>query len=187
MLISCRVSDKDAKEFATSRPDTLKTELMVEGMPESMNMYLLESPENFPIHFSTYIPVEMIIDTASFETGKAIHIIAAFGGRINKDARLTIFAFSPEINEEEARKITRQAGGNPVDSTGFSWAEAVYNLGEGRSGFLALGENEGQWFYLLATYPPVYADGMGPRIAMILDQWRWAENGKSLQRKATRE
>lgn len=185
LLISCGAKNEEQnitkpQAEITSRADTIKVSLRIEGMVESMQMYLVESPKDFPIQFSTYVPVEMVTETASLKDGKLINIMANFGGKLNKDARLTIFAFAEGSRIEKMAEIAQNYGAVPGDSTLHLWAEKLYDLRGETFGFLALSRKNDVWFYVLATYPPKYADGMVPRINLILEKWHWAD-GKLLK------
>lgn len=164
----------------TARPDTIETEIALEGMAETIEMYLLKSPDNFPLFFSTYIPADMQTETIRSDKGTTIRVMANFGGTLNEDACLTIFAFPPDATGEEARKMaeeTAQSVSNvSEEDTRYPWAETVYSLQGDRLGFLALAQKNDSWFYLLSVYPPEYGDGMGPRINQIVQKWRWEDN-----------
>lgn len=192
LLINCSAKNEEQNitkhhPEITSRTDTIKVPLRIEGMVESMRMYLVKSPEGFPIQFSTYVPVEMATDTASRKDGKRINIVANFGGRLNKDARLTIFAFAESLGTKTIHKkvteIAQKYNALPGDSSLHPWAKKTYDLGRETFGFLALGRKNNVWFYVLTTYPPRYADGMVPRVNLILEKWRWTD-GKLLIRTA---
>lgn len=191
ILASCRSADKQEAAVGSiehteepgvsSRPDTIESEIAIEGMTEEMDMYLVESPEDFPLDFSTYIPVDMQVRT---DKGNAICIWAAFGGITNKAAYVTISAFPATAGAEEARETAvrkmKTLGDIAEDTVRYPWAEAVYSLEGDRMGFLALVQENNRWFYLSAAYPPEYADGMGPRIHRIIEKWRWKDDGESL-------
>ncbi|HEX6983194.1 MAG TPA: hypothetical protein VF181_10575 [Balneolaceae bacterium] len=190
IFISCNAAEKEKavsnpEPKIAARGDTIEVQISIEGMVESMRMYLLEPPENFPIQFSTYAPAEMVTETVNLENGKSISIMANFGGRLNKNAQLTIFAFPAGSVGSEVHKrvaeIAKSYNAVPGDSALHPWAEKLYDLRGEAFGFLALDVKEGVWFYVLAAYPPQYADGMGPRINLILEKWRWAESGEPLR------
>lgn len=195
ILVNCNSSDKQEattgpkehteESVVTSRSDTIEIEFSIEGMTEAMDMYLLKSPEEFPLDFSTYIPVDMRAETVRSDEGNAIRIWAVFGGNTNKNAYLIIYAFPSEVDAEEARKTAvekaKTLGDITEDAKRHPWADAVYSLKGDRMGFLALAKEKDRWFYLLAAYPPEYADGMGPRIHQVIEKWRWRDSGASLR------
>lgn len=194
ILANCNASDKqeattgpkeDTDEpVVTSRPDTMEITFSIEGVTEAMDMYLLGSQKEFPLNFSTYIPVDMQTETVRSDEGSAIRIWAAFGGHPNKEAYLTIYAFPAAVPAEEVRKTSveqvKMLGDVAEDTVSHPWADTVYSLNGNRMGFLALAQEKDRWFYLLAAYPPEYADGMGPRINQIIEQWRWKDSGDGL-------
>lgn len=193
ILVNCNSSDKQKattgpkghteESVVTSRPDTIEAEFSIEGTTEAMNMHLLESPEAFPLDFSTYIPVDMRAEAGN--DGNGIRIWAAFGGNPNKDAYLAVYAFSAAVHAEEAWKAAvekvKTLGDIAEDAKRHPWADVVYSLKGQRIGFLALAKEKDRWFYLLAAYPPEYADGMGPRIHQIIEKWQWKDNGAPLR------
>lgn len=153
--------------------------MQIEGMAETLTVSLLEPPDPFPLDFSTYVPDDMQVETVCSGEGDALRITAAFGGQPNEQALFTIFAFPERVDVEEALKVAEQTaqtlGGTSVEDRRYAWTIAEYQLQGERSGFLALGEHGGSPFYLLATYPPEFGDGMAPRIELILREWRWAD------------
>lgn len=190
LLLSCSSSDKDATSDSPgenprlARPDTTNTEISIEGATEKMQLFLMKSPDEFPLSFSTYIPIDMKVARMREEGGLVLRIMAAFGGRPNKEAQLTIGAFARGIQSNTVHtrvlKKARSIASLSEDPARYPWAQTVYSLQGDRSGFLALAEKNSRWFYLLASYPPEYADGMGPRINKVIEQWRWQDNGKPL-------
>lgn len=192
----CNKADKQvaagSKEHAvepadSSRPETIASEIAIEGVAEVLEMNLLESPEEFPLDFSTYIPADMQESTLPLDEGYAIRIWAVFGGVPNKEAHLTIYVFPSAVGAEEAREASvgrmKRLGDVVEDTIRHPWARGSYSLKGNKTGFLALARAKGHWFYLMTAYPPEYADGMGPRIDQIIERWRWKDDGKSLKEK----
>lgn len=168
-----------APERPSARPQTKAVTVQIEGMAETLTVSLLEPPDPFPLDFSTYVPEDFQVETVSSGEGDALRITAAFGGQPNEQALFTIFAFPERVDVEAAQQVAEQTaqtmGGTPVEDRRYAWTLAEYQLQGERSGFLALGEHGGSPFYLLATYPPEFGDGMAPRIKLILREWRWAD------------
>lgn len=162
-----------------TRPDTIKTTIAVEGIPQSMQMYRLESADSFPLKFSTYIPVDMKTEVVHRDGGPVIRLMAHFGGQLNKEARLLISAFPAETPaaavRKEAMAKARTLGTISKEPDRYPWAKKVYAIEGKKIGFLALAHKNDRWFYLLAAYPPEYGDGMGPRIHEIIRHWRWKD------------
>jgi len=196
LLTSCNSSDtqqapaggNDQTEAIepASRPDTITTTISIEGIEETMDMYLLESPEGFHPKFSTYVPVDMRTDRGYSGEGDVIRIWAHFGGISSKDAQLIIRGFPDGINAKEAREAAKEAaqrvGETAVDTARYGWADQVFSINGERIGFLALAKEKDRWFYLLAAYPPEYADGMGPRLHQLIRSWQWKESGTTLRK-----
>ncbi|MEX0646281.1 MAG: hypothetical protein WEA56_03975 [Balneolaceae bacterium] len=180
ILLNSGCSSSDEEPVAPERPETIETEIQVEGMTELIPARLLESPEEFPLYFSTYYPLDMQVDTLTSEEGAGFKTIAAFAGRLNEEAQITVFVFHDSITEERADEIIRSYGGNTVDEQHrYNWSVTEYHLLGEQTGFLALGKHDENWFYIHYSYPPEYGDGMGPRIHLIMDEWRWRD-GSSL-------
>lgn len=184
LFVSCNSSEHEAaseskaEKGTPSRPDTIQTELTLEGMTQPMRMYLLEPPDSFPLDFSTYIPADMETEVLSFEEAITIRIIANFGGQLNRKAYLMIAAYKIDLTAAEAHNRTQIPDAVPVDSSRFPWAETEYSIkGEG-SNYIALAQKDGHWFFLRLSYPPEYGDGMGPRVNKIIEQWQWADGSR---------
>jgi len=167
-------------ERSPARPKTREVALPIEGTTETIAVNLLEAPKAFPLNFSTYMPDDMQVETVSSGEGDALRITAAFGDQPSEQAALTIFAFPDRVSAQEALQVAEQTalalGGTPREDRRYTWSTAEYQLQGERSGFLALAEHDGTPFYLLATYPPEFGDGMAPRIELILREWRWADS-----------
>lgn len=172
---------------AQSRPTQKEGFLMPEGMKEPVTLNLFETPETFPLSFSTYIPDDMQAETIGSGKQMTIRFVSAFGGKKNPEARMQTGALSPGMKLQEARgyaqKMIQSIQGTSAadDPSRYPWAEMTYALRGSRAGFLSLAKHEDRWFYILLQYPPEYGDGMAPRSALILNQWRWRDTGAWLK------
>lgn len=170
------------------RPAHKTIKLTIEGRPEPIRVWRYQSPPGFPLSFSTYVPDDMIAPRTAGEA--AIRFVAAFGGQVSPRAVFRLVALPANLDRtaaeaELAAAATRLgAGAKPGSvkrgSAGLAWALAHYDLAGQRLGFVALGRRHGQWFILSLAYPPPYADGMAPRVALILREWRWASGAPLL-------
>lgn len=180
LLTACRAGPEPAAATdAATRPERLSAQVAVEGMPQVLPLYLYRPPQGFPLEFSTYRPAEL--QPVATPDARRLRLSAAFGGRANPRAGLEIVALAGlDAGAARARvaALAARLDAAPVNPR-QAWAVAEYRLGGGRAGFLALAVHEGKWFYVLADYPAEFGDGMAPRIALILEHWRWS-NGAPL-------
>lgn len=74
------------------------------------------------------------------------------------------------------------AAGHGAGEPLFPGAVAGYRFrGEGGLvGWVALGQHAGRWFYLVLHHPAEAADGVGPRVAHVLREWRREDDGAGL-------
>lgn len=173
----------DPTPTAASPPDTLATlaeTVHIEGMPEVLPSRVFQSPDDFPLGFSTIVPADMEIELVRSAERDGVRFQARFGGVRSPAASLTFVALPEGASAEAARTVAAdlasQVGGvRASDGQRYDWAVEEYRLEGGRSGFLALGEHRGVWFYILSAYPPEFGDGMGPRVALILRRWTWSD------------
>ena len=42
-------------------------------------------------------------------------------------------------------------------------------------GTIGVGQRDNRFFHILVQYPVEYGDGMGPRVAQLIEHWRWAD------------
>ena len=61
----------------------------------------------------------------------------------------------------------------------FRYPEAAAD-GSTHVGVISIGRHGNRFFHLLIHYPAEYGDGMAPRAALILDEWRWEDTGGGL-------
>lgn len=182
MLSAC--SNGDGGHAA--RPDTKQATIHIEGNPEHLTLQRFTPDASFPLPFETYVPADMTADTVDTGRGAVVRIRAAFGDRPVNAAALHIAALPPDTDAAEAELwASALADGVARDELYQerepAWGRAMHRLEGERAGFVALDTHAGRWFYVLAAYPPEYADGMGPRIEAILDEWRWLDTGEPLR------
>jgi hypothetical protein len=157
----------------------------IEGMPERMLVRRFASPIDFPLGFYTRVPADMVEEFVSSGEGDVVRFEAAFGGVLRRDAFLAYHVIPEGTVAADAREmvagVAREAGATRRSGEGpHRWATDQYTLTGEYAGFLALGQHRDVWFYFLASYPPEYGDGMGPRIDLILRNWIWADDGTRL-------
>lgn len=163
---------------------------MVEGEPQPVRLRLLD--EGLP--FTTYFPEdEFTAESASSDEGIGIRFVARFGGTLNPDAYLTIFLPSAMTTVAAMEKFVTQ---HLIKSHGWrskragageycAWSKSSFAIsGKSREngapiiGHICIGTHNGNAFYAMSIYPPEYADGFGPREALILSEMEWREEGE---------
>ncbi|HEX6693338.1 MAG TPA: hypothetical protein VF035_01420 [Longimicrobiales bacterium] len=185
-------STTDGGDSATqpaSRPATLVDSISIEGSKEPMTLTLVESPAGFPMTFSTYMPPDMQVEFDA--DSAAVKFIAAFGGTVQPKAFVQVQRVG-EGGVENVRAdsvVGRMLAGRTLgntqllsgappwasDGAGFTYTEegARYN------GTIAIRGGGDNPFRIVIHMLSEYADGMSPRVQMILENWRWAD-GSSL-------
>jgi hypothetical protein len=169
------------EERPALRTDTIR----IEGMAEPIELRLVASPATFPLPFSTYVPPDLAFEGARRGDQPELRFIAEFGGLRNESAFLEVAAYPANVTEDGAFERARRAAGidaTPVDSmeAAFDWAirgwRATSRDGAGETlTRVMLGRQEDRHFHVRIRYPSEYADGFGPRAAMVLREWRWAD------------
>jgi hypothetical protein len=188
------------------RAETMRVPLAIEGMVDTLEFRLVRAPADFSVPFSTYVPPDMHAQFETDERGEALYVSARFDGRIIERARLAFYFYPPGSTIEDAqRELGAYLSGLYPDDTPldrdlayerampvqpadhYPWAfhessfrvpfEAPDRLLVGRSG---VGLHQDRVFHFLIEYPAEYGDGMEPRVAAILDHWRWEDTGRPL-------
>lgn len=169
------------------RPATKRGVLMLEGTADTTEFRLVETPAGFPLQFSTYVPADMVADVDSVDGGHSIEFVANFGGVLEQRAyvqvffyprrtslplaRTTVDNFITGLNPEVDRSISETPEPWAYEQTSFSYPHEQQTY----VGRIAIAQRGDVTFHMLAHYPAEYADGMGPRIAAVLHEWRWAD------------
>lgn len=169
------------------RPDTRRIPISIEGTVDTIEVLLVRAPDDLAMRFSTYVPEDMSASFARERRGDAFRVHANFGGVANEQAYVEVLIYPAGTSAEAARDSLREAvrALHPdveiePQIGGYVWAEEAhafrYHKGGGvYLGLAALGRHDDHYFRLIRHYPGDYGDGMGPRVASILEQWRWAD------------
>ena len=166
---------------AATRLDTMQ----VEGMPDTITLHLFRTTAGFGLPFSTYVPRDMIAEADSSAGGQAVRFVANFDGQRNDSVQIAVRAYPEGTTEAQARAaLVAALGGNKVvrePDRMTSWAEEEYDLQDlAFTGSGMLGRHGGRLFHVVLRYPSEYADGFGPRALVILNEWRWTDDGRPL-------
>ena len=173
---------------AGQRPAHKQGAIMTEGTADTMELRLVQAPDDFPLQFSTYVPPDMEVDTdVSSDGGRSIKVLANFAGRRNERAYVQFHFYPPGTTRALARNaITGFLSGlNPeIDLSqpaapppwGIERTRFVYpHEGQRFVGSVVLAERGDLLFHAVVHYPGEYGDGMAGRIAKIMEEWRWAD------------
>jgi hypothetical protein len=120
--------------------------------------------------------------------GETLRATAEFGGVRNEQAYVEMLVHPPGTTRDAALDALRASLRDLHPAIEIheqterpGWAEDAYAFrypdagGGSFIGSAALGRHGDRWFRLLRNYPGDYGDGMGPRIGVILEEWRWAD------------
>ena len=173
------------------RPATKRAIVMIEGVPDTLELRLVESPDDFPLQFSTYVPADMDVQTERVNGARSLEVVANFGGLPNERAYIQMFFYGPGTTMALARTSVSGfvSGLNPEidrarevephpwahEQTTFSYPQDGWRF----VGSIALARRGQTVFHYIQHYPAEYADGMAPRISTILREWLW-EDGTRL-------
>ena len=173
------------------RPGTRQIAISIEGTQDTIEARLVRAPADFTLRFSTYVPEDMSPALERSEAGEALRVTAEFGGVRNEQAYIEVLIHPPGTARDGALDALRaflRALHPDIEiqeqADRYSWAEAAFSFrypdGGGSSfiGSAALGRHGDRWFRLLRNYPGDYGDGMGPRVGVILEGWRWADGSR---------
>lgn len=198
LLVGCadRTQPRDSSETpSTNGPGISSTvegygepaqdTILIEGMPEVIVVRSIRSPAGFPLAFSTFVPGDIETDFISTGESDVIRFEAAFAGIPREDAALLFIV--PLVTADAAAtrqwvaEVALEQGAVRQSAPNLPWAVEEYRLQGEMVGFIALGEHAGRWFYFQASYPPEFAEGMGPRLDLIFRRWRWGDDGTPLR------
>lgn len=167
-----------------ARPAELRTTIPMEGFEEPFTLRLYKAPEEYPLGFSTYLPLDMLVEAGD---DGSIAFVANFAGKRNADAALRLLpdgaasgAAAARLARDyaRARGLTARRAGAPHR---FAWSLAEFDFMEGRPdgepilGTVAVAGHDGRYFRIVVSYPEDYAEGFTPRALRILEEWRWAD------------
>lgn len=181
---SAGVPDRDAP---LQRPLVKQGVTMIEGMADTVELRLVQAPDDFPMRFSTYVPADFEVSIEATNGGHSLELTARFGGVLNERAYLQVY-FYP-------RGTTRMVARNQIDGflTGLNpevdraqdvepwpWALEQTRFSyphDGRTfvGSVALAQRGDVLFHYVQHYPAEYGDGMAGRIRTIMEEWRWSD------------
>lgn len=175
------------------RPASIADTLLIEGMAEPVQLQLFETPAEFPLQFSTYLPAGISARpfTADLDTA-SVRFSARFTPDTDPNVYMHLLVYPPDepLIELEEMVLSFIESREPLDREYAridppAWAEDAWSFRYGSGdrryvGSIAFGEHAGRPFSIIVHYPPEYGDGFPPRVRLILDQWRWENDGTML-------
>lgn len=168
------------------RPSDKRVPISIEGVEEEMRLVLYESPSDFPLVFSTYIPEDMAAERWRGTEGDAVAFVAVLGGQRNEAAAMRMIVHRAGATEYEVVEIltelARDLGTDleaPPNGPRFDWSVREFrNVAhpareDAAQGFMGIGRRDNRYYTIAIHYPAEYGDGFGPRANRILQEWRW--------------
>jgi len=172
-------------QIAPTRPPVRLDTIYIEGMPQPVRLQLVESPAIFPMPFTTYVPPGFIFEEIRRGDQPEVRFVMELGGRRNDDAFLEIAAYPTGLSVEGAEERARHAaaaGAHLVPATNSDipwaireWRSSVRNEAGESVARVILGRHGDRYFQLRIRHPVAYAEGFGPRAAIVLREWRWSD------------
>lgn len=171
-----------------AEPQTKPGTLRVEGTDEPIT---LRRVDEGAVPFTTFIPEgDFGVESGRAREGTFARFTAQFGGVLNPDAYVH-FVF-PDAPLDSVRAALFGTGGRferegwqeEIGPSPCLWAHEgfVYRApGSDATGIVCLGEHAGDAFYLLTHHPAEYGDGFGPRLNVLLDEFRWRDTQQPLR------
>ncbi|HJQ67859.1 MAG TPA: hypothetical protein VKA70_02740 [Blastocatellia bacterium] len=170
------------------RPLTKRGTIGLEGAQQRFTFKLFDSSKaSLPLPFTTYVPQDMLAETASSGEGDAVTFISNFDGERNDNAFLSVYFYPQAAREDGARELAKEVASSRgiqqrrSDSPKrFRWSLAEHDFmnqtksGEWVMGTVALGKHKDRFFHVIISYPENYEEGFVPRAYRVLDEWRWA-------------
>jgi len=177
------------RDSTATRPATRTDTIPIEGMPEVIELDLVRSSPGFPLPFTTYATSDFAVEAGEHMGLPTVKLVAVFAGVRNEDAFVEIAAYPAGTSEGDAPVLAQGVLGEgaeavPPSETSDGWAVAEWRLMDSSGpdtviARLRLGRRKSHYFHVLQRYPAAYADGMAPRVWVILEEWRW-EDGSGL-------
>ncbi|MDX1546890.1 MAG: hypothetical protein R3247_07880 [Rhodothermales bacterium] len=172
-------------------PATVTDTMFVEGTAQPVTLRRYDAPG---IPFTTALPDgdfrPAVLDGTG---GQEVRFIAAFGQAEQPDAYVAFLFPAVEGAGALHRAVqdTLAARGwqptehdDPERTAPCPWADGYHTYrDEGEvlsTGYACLGEHGGQPFALITHVPVPYSEGFGPRLALLLEHFRWRDTGAPL-------
>jgi hypothetical protein len=191
-------TDTDVPEHGAQLPQraaSISDTLLLEGMPEVTLFRLFRSPEEATVRFSTYVPDGVHAAMEGAADTLAVRFSAAFTGMPHASAYMQVRFYPFDATNRnvlaamsELLRRRAPAGEELRAADTPAWATEAYTFtyrGDGNVlyvGRAVIALHAGRRFHVFTHYPAEFGDGLGPRFARILDDWRWEDTGAMLTR-----
>jgi hypothetical protein len=168
-------------QIAPSRPAVRLDTIYIDGMPQPVELQLVEAPAIFPMPFTTYVPAGFLFEEIRRGDQPEVRFVMEFGGQRNNDAFLEMAAYPTGLSLEGAEERARHAADSgaqlvPTTSSDIPWAIREWRNGIGRSvARVILGRHGDRFFQIRIRQPRGDAEEFGPRAAIVLREWRWSD------------
>jgi hypothetical protein len=186
-------SDNDSTlSQKVERPKVKKGMINIAGKEREFTFTLFDSSEiYFPLPFTTYVPQDVVTETASSGEGDAVRFIANFDGKRNDYATVHVYFYPKRTTESEARELFnfgRERGylrDRPsATPRHYGWSLKEYDFVPSKEnaivGYTALGRHGGRFFTVALGYPEGQEQEFAPRGRRILEEFRWKDTGQGL-------
>ncbi|PWA08052.1 hypothetical protein DCC39_15670 [Pueribacillus theae] len=166
-------NEKDATTVEIDRPETKTETLEIEGMPEEKTFILAK---NEHIGVSTYYPDDMVAQTEQ----NSIKIFTNFVGEKRDDAYFEIYEASENQTKDDKQLLSDFNGYSITevaeDEFMIPYSQKEYTIEKGDfTGTVSIFERNGKVYRITTHYPIEWGDGVGPRIAKIIDELEFHE------------
>lgn len=157
---------------------------------DSIDVRPYESPPGFPLPFQTAVPEGIRAEPEPGGSGMGVDFTWEALGEEADSAYMYVRVMPEGTSEGRAREIVRTAAErvripgdrSELDPTSIHhWAVVEYpirsqgRLGEPIQGWVALGQREGHWYYVITRAPEHAWEPFSRRTDVILDRWRWED------------
>lgn len=190
VLLACTACGNDTEGPSPRSPSAAAHAAVPRAAGDSLTIHAYRSPAGFPLPFHTAVPGSFQPGADLEGDGAAVQFAWAPAGERRDSAFVYLRVMEEGTREGRAREIVRTAAERvriPGDRTeleprrGHAWAAVEYpirsqgTLGEPVQGWVALGQRDGRWFYVIAQAPADAWQRFSPRAELILSEWRWLD------------
>jgi hypothetical protein len=171
------------------REPTRTLNIVVEGQKQATPVELFEAPEDFPVRFSTYKPTVMQVAMAHIGSTATVTFSPVFGGQLDPDAFVQVQFDTTALAADDPaglaiETILTESGASNLTTNelkDYDWATAAKSFrfrraGRRITGTMIVGTRGDHSYRIFTEYPEEFGDGMGPRVSMLLRQWRWEDD-----------
>ena len=175
-----------------TKPDTL----VIEGQAEPITVRLFDA-DGAP--FITYLPEDdFVADVDASREGVRFQFFANFGDLEHREAYVSFFFPAPGLGignvallrDYLVARIDRNGWrltdhDDPEAALPCPWAQDALTFRDEQTealstGYACFGTHNSTPFYFLTHVPVAYSEGLGPRLTILLDHFRWRDTEAGL-------